>query len=75
MSEEIIVHVRLREDGTVIQVLPDGSETIIESQTNWERVDNMTDEEIEIAALSDPDCPPSPLGRFQPKSLQSVKIS
>lgn len=73
MSEETIVHARLREDGTVVQVLPDGSESILESQTDWERVDAMTDEEIEAAALSDPDCPPQLVGRFQHKSLQDAK--
>ena len=72
MSEESIVRVRLREDGTVVQVLPDGSESILESQTDWERVDAMTDEDIEAAALSDPDCPPSPVGQFRRQSLQGA---
>jgi putative transcriptional regulator len=26
--------------------------------TDWDRVDAMTDEDVEAAALSDPDCPP-----------------
>lgn len=73
MNEEIIVHARLREDGTVVQVLPDGSEVILESQTDWERVDTMTDEEIEIAALSDPDCSPQLVGQFRRKSFQDAR--
>lgn len=67
MSEETIVHTRLREDGVVVQIFADGSEIVLESQTDWEKVDAMTDEEIEAAALSDPDCPPSPAGRFRRK--------
>ncbi|MGF1601553.1 MAG: hypothetical protein ACFCU8_05935 [Thermosynechococcaceae cyanobacterium] len=59
MSEETIVQARLQEDETIVQVLSDGSEKILESQTDWDRVDAMTDEQIEAAALSDPDCPPS----------------
>jgi hypothetical protein len=74
MSEEIIIQARLREDGTVVQVLPDGSELILENQTDWERVNAMTDQEIEIAALSDPDCLPSPPGRFQRKLFHSTGI-
>lgn len=35
---------------------PDGQ--ILVDQSNWERVDAMTDEEIEAAALSDPDAQP-----------------
>ena len=75
MSEETIVHARLREDGTVVQILPDGSEITLESQTDWERVDAMTDDEIETAALSDPDCPPQPARRFRRKLLQDTNIS
>ena len=75
MSEETIVHARLQEDGDVVQILPDGSEVILESQTNWKRVDAMTDEDIEMAALSDPDCPPQPVGRFRRKLLQDTKTS
>ncbi|MBC6417932.1 MAG: hypothetical protein GDA44_03640 [Prochloron sp. SP5CPC1] len=73
MSEKIILQARLREDGMVVQVLPDGSEVILSSQTDWERVDTMTDEEIEAAALSDPDCPPNPVGWFRRKSLQGAR--
>ena len=69
MIEGTIVHARLQKDGSVIQLLPDGSEVILESQTNWERVDAMTDEDIEMAALSDPDCPPQPIGRFRRQHL------
>ncbi len=75
MSEETTVKIKLHEDGTVIQVLADGSERILESQTDWERVDAMTDEEIEEAALSDPDCPPSRVGQFRRHASQKAKAS
>jgi hypothetical protein len=75
MSKETIVEARLHKDGNIVQILPDGSEVILESQTNWEWVDAMTDEEIEMAALSDPDCPPQPIGRFKRKQLQNMKTS
>lgn len=39
MSEETTVRARLREDGTVVQILSDGSEVALEHQTDWERVD------------------------------------
>ena len=32
-------------------------------KTDWARLDAMTDEEIEAAALADPDCPPWPEGK------------
>ena len=73
MSEENIVRARLREDGTVVQVLPDGAEIRLENQTDWERVDAMTDEEIEAAALSDPDCPPVKVKGFRRNSFQDEK--
>lgn len=58
MSESNIVRVRRLPDGTVVQILPDGSTRPIESRTNWARVEAMTEEEIEANALSDPDNPP-----------------
>ena len=58
MSESDIVRVRRLPDGTVVQILPDGSTRPIESRTNWARVEAMTEEEIEANALSDPDNPP-----------------
>ncbi len=46
-------------------------------KTDWERVDRMTDEEIEAAALSDPDAQPmteEELARmFRPNSLRELR--
>jgi putative transcriptional regulator len=58
MNEHAMVSVRRLADGTVIQVLPDGTTRPLESNTDWVRLEEMTDEEIEANALSDPDNPP-----------------
>ena len=42
----------------VVEVLPDGSFRDIPDNTDWERLRNMTEEEIEANALSYPDNPP-----------------
>lgn len=46
-------------------------EAIAKDQTDWERVDNMTDEELTQNALDDPDNPPltdEELEQFEPVS-------
>ena len=58
MSESDIVRVRSLPDGSVVQVMPDGSTRPIEDRTDWARLEAMTEEEIEANALSDPDNPP-----------------
>ncbi len=45
-------------DGTLVEVLPDGTTRPLPDRTDWARVDAMTDDEKEAAALSDPDAPP-----------------
>ena len=60
MSENDIVRVRKLSDGTLLQVLPDGSTRpyVSPTKTDWARLEAMTEEEIEANALSDPDNPP-----------------
>jgi putative transcriptional regulator len=58
MSEENITTVELHPDGKVYKVLPDGTLELLESDTDWERFDALTEEEVTAAALSDPDNPP-----------------
>ena len=53
MSETIIT-ARMRDDGTVVEVLSDGSERPFPNIP----MRSMADEEIEAAALSDPDAQP-----------------
>ena len=69
MSENDIVRARRLPDGTVVQVLPDGSTRPFEDRTDWARLEAMTEEEIEANALSDPDNPPltdEELARMRP---------
>lgn len=59
MSESNIVRARRLPDGRLVQVLPDGStRPFTDSKTDWKRLAEMTEEEIEANALSDPDNPP-----------------
>jgi putative transcriptional regulator len=60
MSENDIVRVRKLSDGTLLQVMPDGSTRpyMSPTKTDWARLEAMTEEEIEANALADPDNPP-----------------
>jgi putative transcriptional regulator len=71
MSENDIVRVRSLPDGTLLEVMPDGSTRPYESlvKTDWARLAAMTEEEIEANALADPDNPPltdEELARLRP---------
>ncbi len=69
MSESNMIRARLLADGTVVQVLPDGSTRPFEDRTDWARVDAMTEEEVEANALADEDNPPisdEELARMRP---------
>jgi putative transcriptional regulator len=50
-----MITARLLPNGTVVQVLPDGTTRPFESKTDWARFNALTEEEITAAALSDPD--------------------
>lgn len=58
MSDDNTVQVERLDDGTFVQILPDGSTRPLADDTDWERIRAMTEEEIEANALSDPDNPP-----------------
>jgi putative transcriptional regulator len=45
-------------NGVTIQVMPDGTRQPVEDKTDWARLNAMTEEEIEAAALADEDNPP-----------------
>ena len=53
-----MVRARRLPNGTVVEILPDGTTRPLEDTTDWVRLDAMTEEEIEANALSDPDNPP-----------------
>ena len=76
MNGSDIVRARRLPDGTVVQVLPDGSTQPFEDRTDWARLEAMTEEEIEANALSDPDNPPltdEELARMRPGSVSSPR--
>jgi uncharacterized protein (DUF4415 family) len=55
MSAEDLSRAVLTQDGRVLIEQRDGSYRPSESRTDWGRVRAMTDDEIEAAAVSDPD--------------------
>ncbi len=58
MNEKNIITVERLPDGKVAQIMSDGSKCSLEDETDWTRLREMTEEEIEAGALSDPDNPP-----------------
>jgi putative transcriptional regulator len=58
MKNDNIIRAKRQSDGTVLQVLPDGSTKPFEDKTDWARLRAMTEEEVMAAALADPDAQP-----------------
>jgi putative transcriptional regulator len=59
MSKEDTIVAKRRPDGTLVQMLPDGSTRPFPPDgTDWAALRAMTDAEINAAAHSDPDNPP-----------------
>ena len=58
MSKENTIVAKVMADGTLVQVLPDGTTLPLPDRTDWSRVDAMTEEEIHAAAMADPDARP-----------------
>ena len=58
MSKENTIVAKRQSDGTVVQVLPDGSTKPFEDETDWVRLQAMTGEEVMAAAMADPDAIP-----------------
>ena len=52
----------------IVKVLEDGSTVPLSGNTDWKYLSEMTDEQIEAAAKSDPDNPP-----ITPKELKGFK--
>jgi len=68
MSKENTIVAKRHSDGTIVQVLPDGSTKPFEDQTDWDRLRAMTDEEVTAAAMADPDARP-----LTPEQLRTVR--
>jgi putative transcriptional regulator len=58
MSKENIIVARRETDGTLVQVLPDGSTRSLKDKTDWKRLRAMAEDEVHAAALADPDAQP-----------------
>jgi putative transcriptional regulator len=58
MSKKNIIVAKLQTDGTVVQVLPDGSARPLEDKTDWGHLRAMTEGEVHAAALADPEAQP-----------------
>jgi putative transcriptional regulator len=58
MSNSNTIVAKRRSDGTLVQVLPDGTTQPLAGKTDWARLNVMTDEEVHAAALADPDAQP-----------------
>jgi putative transcriptional regulator len=76
MSKENTIRARRLPDGSVVQVLPDGTtRPFPPDQTDWDALRAMTDEEIHAAALADPDNPPiTPERQARLKRVPQVKV-
>jgi putative transcriptional regulator len=76
MSKENTIVARRLPDGTIVQVLPDGStRPFPPDRTDWAALRAMTDEEIHAAALSDPDNPPlTPERQAKMRRVPRVKV-
>ncbi len=76
MSKENTIVARRLPDGSLVQVLPDGTtRPFPPDETNWAALRAMTDEEIEAAALADPDNPPlTPERQARLRPVPQVKV-
>jgi putative transcriptional regulator len=76
MSKEDTIVARRLPDGTLVQVLADGStHPFPPDRTDWAALHAMTDAEVNAAALSDPDNPPLTAERLaRRKRVPQVKV-
>ncbi len=58
MSDKTTILANRTPDGTLVEVLLDGSARPLPDRTDWDRLRAMTDDEVEAAAAADPDNPP-----------------
>src|SRR5271170_4526504 len=74
MSKESTIRARQRTDGALVQLLPDGTTRPLPDSTDWARVDAMTEEQVEAAALADPDARPmTPEERANTRRVPRIK--
>jgi putative transcriptional regulator len=76
MSKGRTIVARRLEDGTLVEVLPDGTtRPFPKDKTDWSALRKMTEEEINAAALTDPGNPPrTPEMQKRLKRVPQVKV-
>jgi putative transcriptional regulator len=77
MSEGRTIRARRLKDGTLVEVLPDGTtRPFPPDDTDWAALRRMTEEDNNAAALSDPDNPPrTPEREKHLKRVPQVKVT
>ena len=68
MSKQNTIVAKRQSNGTIVQVLPDGSTKPFEDKMDWDRLRAMTDEEVTAAAMNDPDARP-----MTPEQLRTAR--
>lgn len=58
MPDDALIRARRLRDGSIVQLLPDGSICPFTQRSDWTRVDAMTEAEVEANALADAVNPP-----------------
>jgi putative transcriptional regulator len=58
MNKKNTIVAKRQADGTLVQLLLDGSTGPLEDKTDWKRLRAMTEEQVHAAALTDPDAQP-----------------
>ena len=76
MSKERTIVARRLPDGTLVEVLPDGTtRPFAPDRTDWAALPHLTEDEINAAALTDPDNPPrTPEREKHLKRVPRVKV-
>jgi len=58
MSKKNTIVAKRQNDGTLVQLLPGGTTRTLADKTDWTRLAAMSEEEVQAAALADPDAQP-----------------
>lgn len=65
MRKKNTIVAKRQNNGTIVQVFPDGSTKPLEDKINWARLRAMTNQEVNAAAISDPDAQPMTSGQLR----------
>jgi putative transcriptional regulator len=76
MSKGRIIKAKRHKDGTLVEVLPDGTTRLFPpDRTDWATLRAMTEEDINAAAETDPDLPPrTPERAKRLKRVPQIKV-